>query len=168
MRPFEYNRPRGRSREDRRRRALTIGGSILVVAALVMIGYPVATDLIHNDIQGRLSSQLQSAKTKQAYLSGSVGDGDSLTRIQIPKLGVDVVVVQGIDEAALNAGAGHYPETPLPCQAGDVAIAGHRTTFGKPFANINLLVPGDQINLVTPVGSCVYRVTEAPFIVLAD
>jgi sortase A len=54
----------------------------------------------------------------------------------------------------------------MPCEDGNVAIAGHRTTYGKPFANVDRLAPGDQITLVTPLGSCVYQVSRAPFVVL--
>jgi len=63
------------------------------------------------------------------------------------------------------AGAGHYPQTPLPCEAGNVAIAGHRTTYGKPFGNLDRLKAGDTIELTTPVGGCVYQLVKAPFIV---
>ncbi|MGH9076617.1 MAG: class E sortase [Acidimicrobiales bacterium] len=147
---------------------LTVTSAALVVAALVLIGFPVYTDLAHNNLQKHLSSQLFSPAERRAYLAGRVADGDSLTRIRIPTLGVDTVVVQGTDEKALRAGAGHYPTTPLPCAMGDVAIAGHRTTYGKPFSNVNLLAPGDQITLQTPVGSCVYRVALAPFVVPAN
>jgi sortase A len=148
------------------RRGLTVGAVVLIVAALGMLSYPVLTDFYHDSLQGRLSKQLTSLSTRQAYLSGTLRPGQSLTRLQIPKLGVNVVVVQGVDDNSLKAGAGHYPETPLPCQEGDVAIAGHRTTYGKPFANVDRLVPGDRIVLDTPVGSCIYQVAEKPFVVL--
>lgn len=148
------------------RRGLTAGAVVLIVLALGMLAYPVYTDLYHNSLQGKLSKELGTNGTRSAYLSGTLRSGQSLTRLQIPKLGVNVVVVQGVDENALQAGAGHYPETPLPCQEGDVAIAGHRTTYGKPFANVDRLVPGDRIVLTTPVGSCIYEVSQAPFVVL--
>jgi sortase A len=152
----------------RARRALTVAAGILVAVAVVLLGFPVYTDLVHNTKQSDLRKQLSSAATRQAYEAGKIGDGQSLTRISIPKIGVDVVVVQGTDDAALQAGAGHYPTTPLPCTAGDVAIAGHRTTYGKPFANIDRLSAGDLITLTTPVGSCVYKINESPFVVVAD
>ncbi|HET6963756.1 MAG TPA: class E sortase [Acidimicrobiales bacterium] len=150
------------------RRGLTAAAVVLLVAALGMLSYPVITDLYHNSLQGRLGKELTSPSTRQAYLSGSLKAGQSLTRLQIPKLGVNVVVVQGIDDNSLRAGAGHYPETPLPCEVGDVAIAGHRTTYGKPFANVDRLSPGDRIVLTTPVGSCIYQVAQKPFVVLPD
>jgi sortase A len=150
------------------RKGLTVAGGALVAVAIVFLAFPVYTDFVHNGLQGKLSKELRTSATKQAYLAGTLRSGQSLTRIEIPKLGVNVVVVQGIDEDSLRAGAGHYPETPLPCSVGDVAIAGHRTTYGKPFANIDRLGPGDEIVLKTPVGSCVYRVTQNPFAVLPD
>ena len=61
----------------------------------------------------------------------------------IPALNVDTVVVEGTGATALRAGAGHYPNTPLPGEEGNVAIAGHRTTYGKPFANLDRLAVGD-------------------------
>jgi sortase A len=91
--------------------------------------------------------------------------GDSLTRIRIPAIDVDVVVVEGITPTALRAGAGHYPQTPLPCESGNVAIAGHRTTYGKPFGNLDRLKAGDTIELTTPIGGCVYQLSRAPFTV---
>ena len=150
------------------RRGLTVAAVALVVAALGMLSFPVLTDVYHNSLQSRLNKEFGEASTRQAYLSGTLKSGESMTRLQIPKLGVNVIVVQGVDENALKAGAGHYPETPLPCEVGDVAIAGHRTTYGKPFANIDRLTTGDRIILTTPVGSCIYRVSRDPFVVLPD
>src|SRR5262249_47746381 len=62
-----------------------------------------------------------------------------------------------------RAGAGPYPQTPLPCEVGNVSIAGHRTTYGKPFNNLDRLKVGDTIELTTPVGGCVYQVAKAPY-----
>ena len=89
--------------------------------------------------------------------------GDSLTRIIIPDIDVNVVVVEGTTASALRAGAGHYPDTPLPCEVGNVSIAGHRTTYGRPFHNVDQLAVGDEITLETPIGSCTYAVNQAPF-----
>ncbi|MDQ6783681.1 MAG: class E sortase [Actinomycetota bacterium] len=149
----------------RARRTLTAAAVALVVAAAGLIGYPALTNVVHNDLQNRLSKGLDSPANKDAYGRGTIGEGAALTRIMIPHIGVNVVVVQGITDKSLEAGSGHYPQTPLPCDTGDVAIAGHRTTYGKPFANVDRLRPGDQITLVTPVSSCVYRISRAPFVV---
>lgn len=139
---------------------------VLLLAAIGLIAFPLITNVIQGNNEGRLSQELNSAKLRQEYLAGDVGIGQSLTRIKIPAIGVNVVVVQGTTETALEAGAGHYVNTPLPCTVGDVAIAGHRTTYGKPFAELQALVPGDLIVLQTPIGSCTYKVSQPPFRVL--
>ncbi len=145
------------------RRGLTLVSVCLLVGAVALLGYPFYTNLYQDYRQGQLRHELLSPALRQAYLTRTVAVGDSLTRLRIPKLGVDVVVVQGTSASALRAGAGHYPETPLPCDVGNVAIAGHRTTYGKPFNQVNHLQVGDLVFLDTPVGSCTYRVAKPPF-----
>jgi sortase A len=145
------------------RRGLTAVSVLLLLGAVALLGYPFYTNLYQDYRQTQLRHQMASPSLRQAYLTNTVPVGDSLTRIRIPKLGVDVVVVQGTSESALRAGAGHYPETPLPCAVGNVGIAGHRTTYGKPFNQVDLLRPGDLVFLDTPVGSCTYKVAKNPF-----
>ncbi len=150
------------------RRTLTGGTALLIVVAVVLLGFPLYSNWVHNQLQHRLRNQLASPQLKDAYQNHRLKEGDSLTRLRIPTLGVDVVVVEGISADALKAGAGHYPGYPLPCDVGNVAIAGHRTTYGKPLANVDQLNVGDQIILDTPVGSCTYQVDTKPFVVLPN
>jgi sortase A len=151
------------------RRTLSGLSVVLLLGGLGLVGYPFATNMWTDRIQSRLEDQLaeQSAspELQQAYRERKIETGDSLTRIKIPALGLDTVVVEGITPSALRAGAGHYPQTPLPCEAGNVSIAGHRTTYGRPFGNVDQLKPGDTIELTTPIGGCVYQVSKAPWIV---
>ena len=79
--------------------------------------------------------------------------------LSIPKLSLSMMVVEGTAAAQLRAGPGHYPGTPLPGQAGNAAIAGHRTTYLHPFYDLDKLVPGDTIDVLTGQGWFVYRVT---------
>ena len=150
------------------RRALSIASVVLVLIGVAVVASPFFTNLWQDRIHSRLRHQLADPAFAQAYREGRVGTGDSLTRIRIPAINVDMVVVQGTTPSALRAGAGHYQNTPLPCDAGNVAIAGHRTTYGKPFANLDVLKPGDTIELDTPIGGCVYQVAKAPFVVTPD
>lgn len=147
------------------RMLLTTASVGLLVGAVAIIGYPFYTNLLQDRLQSQLDRQLQSSELRQAYLERRVAVGDSLTRIVIPDIDVDVVVVEGTTASALRAGAGHYPDTPLPCEVGNVGIAGHRTTYGRPFHNVGLLDVGDEITLRTPIGSCTYEVTTEPFVV---
>jgi sortase A len=147
---------------------LTVLPVLFLLASVGFLGYPAFTDLWQEHLQSDLTQQLRNPNLRGMYLADKVPDGSALTRIIIPKIGVNVVVVQGTSETDLMAGAGHYIGTPLPCSLGDVAIAGHRTTYGRPFYNVNLLTPGDLIEFQTPAGTCSYRVSQMPFRVLPN
>lgn len=116
------------------------------------------SDLQTNRLQDELAQQFANQKGL------GLKEGDPLTRIEIPKLGVDTIVVQGTSPSALRAGAGHYPSTPPPGANGNVAIAGHRTTYGRPFNRIDALKVGDKVILTTPIGRYTYAVSKPPFI----
>ncbi len=79
---------------------------------------------------------------------------------RIPSIGLDdpQYTVQGTGTDQLKRGSGHYPLTPLPGQAGNASVAGHRTTYGAPLKNIDGVVPGDQIFFTTPQGEFTYEV----------
>jgi sortase A len=85
--------------------------------------------------------------------------GDAIARIEIPSIGLDAVVVAGVDPDELKTGPGHYDGTPLPGQLGNSAIAGHRTTYGQPFYRLDEVAVGDEIVLTTVQGRFVYRAT---------
>ena len=171
--PASANDPLGRVVEFlRHRRWARVGLSVvsagLILGAIAMLGYPVYTNFYADRRQDALERELASPELRQAYLDGRLQEGGALTRIRIPKIDIDVVVVEGVGASALRAGAGHYPTTSLPCEDGNVGIAGHRTTYGKPFHHLDRLAPGDVIILETPVGECTYEVSEAPFVVAPD
>jgi sortase A len=147
------------------RRMLSGFSIITAVVAVGMLAYPLYTNYQQHRLQSKLAIQLRSPESKAAYSAGHTSEGDALTRLVIPTLRVDTVVVEGTGASALRAGAGHYPNTPLPGEDGNVAIAGHRTTYGKPFANLDRLAVGDQIVLETPIGQNLYKVTREPFVV---
>ena len=86
--------------------------------------------------------------------------GESVAMIEIPKIDVRKAVVQGVGVADLKRGPGHYPKTPMPGQAGNAAIAGHRTTYGAPFFRLNELEKDDLIRVRTLQGLFEYRVSR--------
>ncbi len=95
-------------------------------------------------------------------------EGDPIARLELPRIGVDKIVVAGVDKSDLKKGPGHYPETPLPGQLGNSAIAGHRTTFGQPFFDVDKLENGDEIIVTTLSGRYVYRVTGQEIVSPSD
>src|ERR1700722_14137104 len=94
--------------------------------------------------------------------------GSAVGTITIPKIDLSMVVVEGTGEAQLQTGPGHYPGTPLPGEAGNMAIAGHRTTYLHPFYNLNELVPGDGIPPPTVQGVFLYQMTSSQVVLPTD
>jgi sortase A len=93
----------------------------------------------------------------------SPADGSVLAELQIPAIGVDQYVVEGTTTDDLSKGPGHYTGTAAPGQAGNVAIAGHRTTHGAPFNRLGDLRKGDRIILTTTSDeSLTYIVSGTP------
>jgi sortase A len=90
----------------------------------------------------------------------TLGPGDAVGRLAVPRLGLDVVVVYGTGSDALRRGPGIHEQTGIPGQGRLIYVAGHRTTFGAPFAHIDRLRPGDSAIIDMPYGRYVYRVTR--------
>jgi len=95
--------------------------------------------------------------------------GQPIGRFSIPAIGVnDRYAVEGTDKAQLQRGAAHYPGTPLPGQAGNAAVAGHRTTYGAPLHNVDKLKAGDEIIWETLQGRFRYEVMEITIVEPTD
>ena len=110
----------------------------------------------------RRQAELESAfaKPPPRVLRGKPLPGDSIAKLTIPKLDRSYFVVEGTDAGDLRKGPGHYNDTPLPGRGGTVAIAGHRTTYGAPFRDIDDLKPGDQIRVEMAKGRFTYAVEK--------
>lgn len=162
--------------KGRRVLALALAGMALVTAvgAVGFVAYPFFTDWQAGRTQESLRNTFASDELRQAYQDGTVGDAQPLTRIIIPAIGTDTIVVEGTSNKALNTGAGHYPNTPLPGEAGNVAIAGHRSTYGRPFEDLDRLKEGDKVILETPFAKHTYEIIpefeghQNPWVVAAN
>ncbi|WP_053226572.1 class E sortase [Solirubrobacter soli] len=161
---------------------LIVSGSLLLAdaAATLVWEEPVSSLYAHyqqSDLEGELDrldkvkptpvevqalKKLPDPTRRLAFAARSLDrkthEGDAVGKIQIPRIGLNTVFVEGTNAGDLRKGPGHYPATPLPGQHGTVAIAGHRTTYGAPFRKIDKVKPGDQITVVMPYGRFTYRV----------
>jgi sortase A len=102
-------------------------------------------------------------KTRAVGVHRSLRDGDPIGRIVIPRLHLNMVVVEGTSESDLRRAPGHYNaasgrNTAIPGMGGVVAVAGHRTTYLHPFRHIDDLRQGDNIYLEMPYGTFRYTV----------
>lgn len=82
-------------------------------------------------------------------------------RIDIPRLGVSVIVMEGTGSAVLRRAVGHIAGTALPGQPGNIGLSGHRDTFFRPLRNI---ARNDIITLTTPLGEYRYRVVSTKIV----
>jgi sortase A len=82
-------------------------------------------------------------------------------RIEISRLGLSAIVMEGISTTTLRRAVGHVPGTALPGQTGNVGISGHRDTFFRPLRNIRR---NDIITLTTLLGEFRYRVVSTKIV----
>ncbi|TDE92827.1 class E sortase [Occultella glacieicola] len=99
----------------------------------------------------------------------SPGPFVALGRLQIPAIGLDVEVGNGVDPNTLTLGPGHWPGTPLPGRPGNAVLSGHRTTHTAPFRDLDEMVEGDRITVSTPTGTATtFVVTEVLLVGVAE
>jgi len=106
------------------------------------------SQIVENQIQVKKEHDL-------IQLKPAIKKGDVLGRIDIPRLGVSVAVLQGTGSRVLRLGAGHIEGTPLPGEAGNSGIAGHRDTFFRELKDVRT---NDEIQLQTATGLFRYQV----------
>ena len=97
------------------------------------------------------------------------GEGSPVGFLTIPKVGLrNAVIIEGTGTDDLRQGPGHYVGTPLPGEAGNAAIAGHRTTYGAPFYDLDRLGRGDPVYVQTIQGSFTYTVSSSQVVSPSD
>jgi sortase A len=99
-------------------------------------------------------------RRKAKALRTATSPGKPLGRIHVSRLGLNMILVDGTDHDSLVRGPGVDRRTYLPGEGQLVYIAGHRTTYGAPFARIDRLRTGDKIELDMPYGHFLYSVTS--------
>ena len=151
-----------------------LGAIILLFVVWQLWGTAISQHQAQGQLKAAFDASLRAHHPPKATASGpslipastfvpSGGDGSVVAHLQIPTIGVDQYVVEGTNSTDLSKGPGHYVGTAMPGQAGNVAIAGHRTTHGAPFNRLGQLGPGDRIILTTLSGeSLTYVVSGAP------
>ena len=154
------------------RRVLRVAQWVLGVGAVVMLGFGALlwTDgwYFQNAERHRFEAILQQRPTMVATTRPPVAPvalGGLVGRIEIPRLGVSVMVSEGVDLRTLRRAAGHIPGTALPGQSGNVAISAHRDTFFRPLRNVR---KDDVVTLATPVGDYEYRVVSTKITTPSD
>ncbi len=173
------------------RRNVQILGWTLIWSGIFLFGYLAwqvyGTDLVNARVQSEAMSALERRMAEAAapevdevvveeeeevsvehVLEDVPGDGVGFALLRVPKVGLEAVVFEGVTRPTLAKGPGHMPGTPLPGQPGNAVISGHRTTYGRPFHDFDLLVAGDRIEVDTSIGTHVYEVRESFIVAPSD
>jgi len=134
--------------------------------------HPTAVDSSNTNSSGGDSPALSGpapSPAEEAAAASAPALNSALGFLTIPRIGMtDAAVIEGVGESQLQQGPGHYPGTALPGQEGNVGIAGHRTTYGAPFYELDQLQPGDPIYLQVQQGVFEYTVTKAMVVSPSD
>ena len=138
------------------RRALLWAQRILLAGGILMLGYCGFVLLDTWIFQRQESAALERFAPQHVDLAAVVPDG-LIGRMEVVRLGVTVMVVEGTSDKTLRRAVGHIAGTALPGQIGNVGIAGHRDTFFRPLRNIRA---DDIILLSTLRGEYRYRVVS--------
>ncbi len=165
-----------------RRFLRSVGWTFIGTGALVLyflVYQLVGTNAVTNREQTSLRHELTRDWARPAASRGAGGPvdlrapkpppvGQALALIVIRKIGVERVVVEGVDRAQLRQGPGHVPKTVMPGQPGNFAVSGHRTTHGAPFYRLDGLVKGDTIQIITKAAVYTYTVTGSRIVLPSD
>ena len=139
-----------------------LGELLITVGAflLLFVGWQLWWTDVTSDADARaVVTQLQ-ADPNAWVQPGKLQLGDAFAIVRIPRFGADFArpLYEGTTREVLQRGIGHYLGTQLPGEVGNFAIAGHRTTYGKPFNQIATLKTGDVVLVETKDTYFVYRV----------
>jgi len=144
------------------RRAL---GWLLLVAGVGLLGF-VGTGygrgLMDRDAARRqwagieARAALRSANAHLADRPGPIAQGTPVSRLLVPQIDLDEVIVEGVGDAVLNAGPGHMPGTPLPGGAGNAVVSAHRDMHFRRLAELGI---GDTVVTVTEYYRTTWRIT---------
>jgi sortase A len=158
---------------------VTVGLLILLFVAYQLWGTGIYEARAQSDLESEFDRDLArrepqsttsttagtTSTTAPVELPATPAAGDPVGVIKIDKIGVDKVVVEGTTVPDLRQGPGHYAGSAMPGQLGNAAIAGHRTTYGAPFGDLDQLAPGDTISVRMLTGTWRYQLTRDPFVV---
>ncbi len=154
----------------RGRRFLCWMQAVLFVTGALAVAYVALTVLYANFYQEAASNTLkdQIHAQEQQKVSGTsieAKEGDVLGRIEIPRLGVKVVILQGTTSQTLRLGVGHIDGTALPGETGNIGIAGHRDTYFRALKDIRT---DDEIQIQTATGLSNYKVDSVQIVAPDD
>jgi len=124
----------------------------MAYVALTLFNARLFQNAASHTLEGQIRAEEQHTSVPSA---ATAKEGDVLGRIEIPRISLSVVILQGTTSKTLRLGVGHIDGTALPGTSGNIGIAGHRDTFFRGLKDIH---KDDRILLQTPSGIARYEV----------
>lgn len=119
------------------------------------------TTTVPPELPAELPAEIPAAgATGRVVKTAAPSDIKVTGRIEIPKISLAHTTYEGNTLREINYGPSHWPGTAMPGQAGNTVFAGHRTTYSRPFYDLDLLAPGEQVVFTTAQGRFVYEVVN--------
>ena len=140
---------------------IVIGCGCLVAVGASLVGAASFQRTAARSFERELVSAVRTEPSGKEGTPGRPAIHSLIGRLEIPRLNVSVMVMEGDDDMALARAVGHLPETALPWEQGNAVIAGHRDTFFRPLKNVR---EGDEIRVTTARGTYDYRVTRTEIV----
>ena len=150
------------------RPAVRIVSWVLLIAGVIALAYVAYVLVSAAYFRARESRKLHQAVSQPSATEASprvMAEGDVIGQIEVPRLGLSAIIIQGDSDDVLRRAVGHVPETALPGQGGNIALAGHRDTIFRPLRDVKI---GDTISLRTTAGDHSYRVTSTEVVPPTD
>ncbi|MDR1833182.1 MAG: class E sortase [Propionibacteriaceae bacterium] len=156
------------------REAFGLLGELLVTAGAFLLLF-VGWELFWTDVVADMETDQVIAQMEAAVAAGTAGSdtsewvavkakklGDAFAIIRIPRFGKNYAkpIREGTGREILRQGVGHYSSSQDPGEVGNFAVAGHRTTYGKPFNKIDKLQPGDKVIIETAETFFIYEIYD--------
>ena len=144
---------------------------LLFVAATLALGWYAGVQILAARDQASWARELETAWSGRALHKSSthrqrtVAPGGLVGRLELPRIGLSVIVREGVDTGTLRSAVGHIPDTALPGESGNVALAGHRDTF---FRQLKHVRPGDRVVVTTVDGIYDYVVRDTRVVTPRD
>jgi sortase A len=150
-----------------------MGSFVLYFLVYQLVGTNVATSRDQADLRNQLQREWAGGppadgRRPTAAAPKKVPVGNGLAILDIPRIQLQKVIVEGVGRDDLRKGPGHVPSTVLPGQPGTFGVSGHRTTYGAPFYRLNELRKGDTITVVTRDTIYTYTVTHTAIVQPTD
>ncbi len=159
-------------RARRLRDRLLVVERVLLATAIAALGWYVAVHVVARLDQASQDRALETIRVESETTKAALRPAPAplrpralVGRLEVPRLGMKTIVREGVDSGTLRRAVGHVPETALPGQPGNAALAGHRDTFFRPLKHIR---KDDRIKVTMPDGVHEYRVTETRVVAPED